>query len=165
MKQIGTWSFLIMVSLFLSACGSKATVSKNIDSSLVANQTQFNIGTIECQLNDVPDHFMDAIKGHLKSELKKRNLYSINNDNHPYEINIVLNYYRMRSGFTRMIFGVMAGKDGVESLVSITDPKTNKIVGKSNVSTFNIMAVGEMDDIARMHAEKIAEFVAGELQG
>lgn len=165
MKLLGRWTCLFMLTLFLSACGSKATVSKNIDSSLIANQTQFNIGKIECQLNDVPDHFLEAIKGHLKSELQKRNLYSSENDELPCEINIVLSYYRMRSGFTRMMFGVMAGKDGVESVVSIVDPKTNLVVGKSNVSTFNIMAIGEMDDIARMHAEKIAEFVAGEIKG
>lgn len=164
MKMLAKCTCLFIVALMLSACGSSATISKNLDSSLIANQSQFKIGKIECQLNDVPDHFLEAIKGHLKSELQKRNLYSNENSNNSCDVNVVLNYYRMRSGFTRMMFGVMAGKDGVESIISIVDPNTNIVVGKSTVSTFNIMAVGEMDDIARMHAEKIAAFIAGEIK-
>lgn len=165
MKLLGKLLLLLALTGMMSACGSKATVSKSLDDSLISKEKHFVIGDFDCQATDVPSHFMEAVKGYLKSELQKRNLYSNENESNPCRVNVVLNYYRMRSGFTRMMFGVLAGKDGVESVVSIVDQQTNQVVGKSNVSTFNIMAVGEMDDIARMHAEKIAEFVAGEIKG
>ena len=155
---------LIMIIFLISACGSSTHISKNVDEALIVNKTKFNIGNIQCQINDVPEHFLSALKGYLITELKKRNIYTEDITDKPCSINISVNYYRMRTGFTRMMFGVFAGKDGVESTVSIFDPKTNNIRGESNVSSFNMMAIGEMDDIAKMHAEEIAEFVAGELK-
>lgn len=165
MRAITKIITLIVFTFLVCACGSNATISKNVDESLMANQTKFKIGNIQCQISEVPEHFLVAVKGHLKTELQKRNIYTDDNNSNPCTVDISVNYYRMRSGFTRMMFGVFAGKDGVESIVSVVDSKTNTVLGKSNVSTFNVMAVGEMDDIARMHAEKIAEFVAGELKG
>ena len=56
------------------------------------------------------------------------------------------------------------GKDGVDSTVSVLEMSTNKTIAQSDVSTFNIMAVGDQEDIARMHAGEIAEFLAGEIK-
>ena len=164
MRAVTKFVALVVISFLFVACGSNARISKNLDDDLIVKQRKFNIGNIQCQISEVPEHFLSAIKGHLKTELQKRNIYTENNGDNPCAIEIAVSSYRMRSGFTRMMFGVFAGQDGIESVVSVVDPKTHNVLGKSNVSTFNVMAVGEMDDIARMPAEKIAEFVAGELK-
>jgi hypothetical protein len=60
------------------------------------------------------------------------------------------------------MFGIFAGKDGVDSTVDVVDARTGKVVGSSTVSSYNVMAVGEQEDVARMHAEEIARFLSGE---
>lgn len=157
---------LLSVCLFaLSACGSSAVVDKSLNESLSTNNSKYSVDSVSCNVKDVPDHFLTAVNGYLKTELDKQNILGKNDSKESYKINILVNEYRMRSGMTRMMFGAFAGKDGVESIVTIVDPITGEVEGKSTVSTFNITAVGGMDDIARMHAEKIAEFISGKIKG
>ncbi len=158
--------FLLVVCMFiLSACGSSAVVNKSLNESLKVNNSKYTVSGITSNVNEVPDHFLAAVNGYLKAELEKKNLLDKNASKKSYKINILVDEYRMRSGMTRMMFGAFAGKDGVESIVTILDPVTGEVEGKSTVSTFNITAVGGMDDIARMHAEKIVEFISGEIKG
>lgn len=56
------------------------------------------------------------------------------------------------------MFGVFAGKDGVDSEVIVKN-STGEVIGKSTVSSYNLMAIGDMQDVARMHAEEIAKFL------
>ena len=70
----------------------------------------------------------------------------------------------MRSGFNRMLFGLMAGKDGITSTVTILDSKTGEVIGETDVNTYNVLAIGGEQDIARMHAEEIAKFLSGNSQ-
>lgn len=165
MKNYIKFSLLLVCLLILSACGSSAVVNKSLTESLSANNLKFTLDAINCNVNDVPDHFLAAVNGYLKSELTKKDLLEKTGSEKSYKISILVNEYRMRSGMTRMMFGVFAGQDGVGSIVTIFDSVTGNVVGKSTVSTFNITAVGGMDDIARMHAEKIAEFVSGDIKG
>lgn len=111
----------------------------------------------------IPSHFLAAVKGHLGSELAKRQLLAAA-DGDAAHVNVIVNTYRMRGGISRAMLGVMAGKDGIGSTVTLLDPSTREVFGQSTVSTFNIMAVGSEEDIARMHAGEIAKFIAGENQ-
>lgn len=61
-----------------------------------------------------------------------------------------------------MMFGILAGKDGIASEVSVRD-NAQKVIGSSTVSTFNVMAVGTEEDIAHMHAEEIAKTLLEQL--
>ncbi len=157
LQGIGIMFFLIM----LSACGSSSKIIKPMDNSSFEN-VKYKVGEATTKVNDIPDHFLAAVKGHLKSELRKRNLLNENGENNTFIVEIDVKYYRMRSGFTRAFFGVLAGKDGIDSTITIIRNSDKSIVGESNVSTFNIMAIGNQDDIAHMHAKEIAKFIAGE---
>ncbi len=70
----------------------------------------------------------------------------------------------MRKGMTRMMFGVFAGKDGIDSTVNVYSPDGSQVLGSSEVSSYNVMAVGSQDDIARMHGDEIVKFLSGEIQ-
>ena len=61
-----------------------------------------------------------------------------------------------------MMFGVFAGKDGINSTVKVYSPDGHTVLGSSEVSSYNVMAVGSQDDIARMHGEEIVKFLSGE---
>jgi NADH/NAD ratio-sensing transcriptional regulator Rex len=102
-----------------------------------------------------------ALRGHLESELRKRSRLSSAAEGAA-RVRIDVVNYRMRSGFARSMFGVMAGKDGVGSKVTVLGTSTDEVLGESEVSTFNVMAVGGEDDIARMHGVEIAKFLVGE---
>jgi uncharacterized alkaline shock family protein YloU len=149
----------VMLYLFLAACGSSSQFVKPMENSVSKQGApkKYLVGNFSTKVDSVPDHFLSAIKGFLKVELKEKGLYVDNESDPANVIDVEVNYYRMRSGFTRMFWGMLAGKDGVDSTVKITDTETQSIVGEMTVSSFNVAAIGESEDVARMHAEEIAE--------
>lgn len=148
---------ILIFSLLASACSSSTRVSQAIDANHAIQQTYASI-TLNNKSTDAPEHFAEAVKSYLKQELRNKGIYN-ENDGSTVSVDIV--DYRMRSGFTRAMFGIFAGKDGVDSEITVTN-KNGKIIGKSKVSSFNVMAIGDMQDIARMHAEEIAKFLNSE---
>ncbi len=151
---------LLMLTFFLVGCGSSKMVKQPIEGT--AQLSKYEINKIKCETEGVPEHFLSAVQGHLKAELSKRSLLSNEANSTSNKVDITVVSYRMRSGFSRMMFGVFAGKDGIESTVKVLEPATGKVIGESNVSSFNVTAVGNEDDIARMHAQEIAKFLAKE---
>lgn len=150
-KQLG---FIVLASL-MSACSSSTKVSQAIEKNGLAPQHYSHI-EIKNNGTEAPEHFEQALKSYLKQVLNNNNLLKTESGN---AININIMDYRMRSGFTRAMFGLLAGKDGIDSEVIVTDENGN-VIGKSTVSSYNVMAVGDMQDIARMHAEEIAKFLS-----
>lgn len=161
-KRSQKFLFLIACLFVLSSCGSSAVVKKSVNESPNGNYAKYTIDGIKSDVENVPDHFLTAIKGYLKEELDKQDLLAATGTNTSYKINIIVRDYRMRSEMSRVMLGALAGKDGVQSIVTITDPITGEVAGESTVSTFNVTAVAGMDEVAKMHAEKIAEFVSGD---
>ena len=147
--------------VLLGGCGSSASVVKPVEKTgtVVA---KFHIDPIEDHTGQsIPKHFVGAVQDYLESDLTKRNLLAAQADSAPH-VHVELTSYRMRSGFNRAFFGVMAGKDGVASKVTVRDPDGGRVLGESDVSSFNVSAIGSDDDIARMHAEEITKFLTGE---
>lgn len=152
---------VLMISGLLAACGSSQSVVKQMDRPATA-VSRFHLDPIDDRSGEsVPDQFLASIRGYLESDLKQQDLLAADLDQAP-RVHIEVIDYRMRGGVTRAMFGAMAGKDGVESKVTVLASGKEQVLGASDVSTFNIMAFGGPDDIARMHADKIAEFLAGD---
>lgn len=148
----------MVVAVSLTACGGSAKMAMKMDESnqqkLASNKMV--VADVTASAKDVPDQFLSEVKGYLDSELRKRGFLAGKDANGANKVNVNVTYYRMRSGFTRMMFGVFAGKDGIEGKVSITDAKGNSIT-TLDASSYNLTAMGGQDDIARMFAESIAE--------
>ena len=156
-------SIAVLLSMsVLIACGSSMQVKKPLNLAGVDQSTarSYQIRNVKSENEDVPEHFMEMIRSNLKVELAKRHLLANENSDPEFYIDIAITNYRMRGDIARFMLGVFAGKDGVESIVSIRDPKTEELAGETDVSTYNITAIGSMDEIARMHAEEIAKFLA-----
>jgi Domain of unknown function (DUF4410) len=163
-----TKSIVLLFSIIaLFACGSSIQVRKPLNLAVAGQSTarSYQIRNVKSENEDVPEHFMEMIKSNLKVELAKRHLLADENSDPEFYIDIAITNYRMRSDVARFMLGMFAGKDGVESTVSIRDSKTEELAGETDVSTFNITAIGSMDEIARMHAEEIAKFLAGGTTG
>lgn len=150
--------------VLLASCGGNAKVTKSFDNSAkaqVASQ-KMDVRNISTSVPDAPEHFLAAVKGHLKNELRKRGLLSDHGDAHQIDLNVT--YYRMRSGFTRMMFGMFAGKDGIEAEIEIKNADSGKVLSALTASSYNITAIGNEDDVARMFAEEAAEEIEKSLK-
>jgi hypothetical protein len=141
----------------IAACGSTSQIRQPIEPVSAATA----VFTVDKPVNAVPkesdqppEHFLNAVASYLRTELAKNGRLAKEGDN-ALTIDTRVTEFRMRSGFTRQMFGIFAGKDGIASDVSVRDA-AGKVVGNSTVSTYNVMAVGGEEDVARMHAEEIA---------
>ena len=148
---------LIACVCALAACGSTSEVRTAVEPA-AASGAFFSVAKPVAAVpkdGDQPsDHFLTAVANYLKLDLDKRGRLAKGGDaGHALDIRIV--EFRMRSGFTRQMFGVLAGKDGVASEVTVRG-KDGQVLASATVSSFNVMAVGDMDDLARMHGEEIA---------
>ena len=114
-------------------------------------------GTLSPGTTDIPTHIVRAVTGHLDAELRKRNLAPGSEADDAIRIDATATYYRMRSGFARMGFGMLAGKDGIRCDVQLVHQKSGKPIGQFQVSSYNLTAIGGEDDVARMLAEEIAK--------
>jgi len=146
----------------LTACGSTSVVRQPV--SAIPVTSTYVIGNVTNAAakdgDQPPEYFLGAVNHHLKSELAKNNRLAKQGEE-TVAIDIKVVSYRMRSGFSRMMLGVMAGKDGIESEITLRDVKTGAVLGSSTVSSFNVMAVGGAEDVAQMHGVEISKFVMG----
>jgi hypothetical protein len=151
---------ILLFALLVTSCASSHVVKQPIALPTAPVDLKYSIINIEDQSKrPVPEQFLVAIKGYLNAELSQKNMIADENSLPNREIKISVIYYRMRSGFNRAMFGVMAGKDGVTSKVTVLDPKTGALLGESEVDTYNVLAVGDEQDVAKMHAEEIVKFL------
>lgn len=148
----------------LVGCASSTEIRQTLENPLTGDGRvhRYMVDTLGNTTADAPPHFVNAIKSYLEQDLRKRSMLSSEKEAPDRKVSIIVTSYRMRSGFTRQMFGIFAGKDGVDSTVDVVDARTGKVVGSSTVSSYNVMAVGEQEDVARMHAEEIARFLSGE---
>ncbi len=158
MKRIITLSVLAFMFM---GCASSTVIKEPIKSSTEAEQAKYVIKNIKNKSKKVaPEHFLHSIEGYLKAELKKRGIAAEDEAQINREVDIEITYYRMRSKFSRVMIGAMAGKDEVTSKVTILDSKTGKVLGASEVDTYNVTAVADEQDVAKMHAKEIANFLS-----
>jgi hypothetical protein len=156
---------IFAITVLVAACGSTSQIRQPVEPVSAATA----VFAVEKPVNAVPkdsdqpaEHFLGAITSYLKSELAKNGRLAKEGDD-ALKIDIKVTEFRMRSGVSRMMFGMFAGKDGIASEVSVRD-SSQKVLGSSTVSTFNVMAVGGEEDIARMHAEEIAKILLERLK-
>lgn len=147
--------------LFLSGCGGSATAIQPIPSATLMGSgsapAKYTVGTVSAGKTEIPGHVINAVTGHLGAELRKRGLAAAPEDGDAIRIDATTTYYRMRSGFSRMMVGIFAGKDGIKCDVQLVNNKSGEAVGRFEVSSYNLTAVGGEDDVARLLATEIAK--------
>ncbi len=150
---------LSILALLLAGCASTTNITQPLEAPQATEVKAF--GEIEIDKKDTkaPEHFIHAVESYIKQGLQERSLYDEENGK---KISVSVNSYRMRKGMTRMMFGIFAGKDGINSTVNVYTPDGGEVLGSSEVNSYNVMAVGSQDDIARMHGEEIVKFLSGE---
>lgn len=150
--------------LFLSGCGSNSTAIQPIPAAAPMGNmpASYVAGNISPGKTGIPTHIVNAVKGHLDSELRKRGLSPASGSEGSVRIDATTTYYRMRSGFARMAVGMFAGKDGIACDVQLVNVASGQPTARFNVSSYNLTAIGGEDDVARLLAEEIAKALAAQ---
>lgn len=148
----------------LIGCASTTEVHEALDNSPLADGRphQYIVDPIINSTAEAPANFVNAVKNFIEFELGKRSLLSTDNKSMDRKVKVTMTAYMMRSPINRAMFGFLAGKDKVESTIEVFDAKTDKIIGRSQVLSYNATAVGDIYDIARLHADEIVKFISGE---
>lgn len=149
----------MIIALSLTACaGGNAMMVKQVDKTnqqkLAANK--MTVADVTSSVKDVPARFLTNVKGYLEAALIKRGLLAVKDENRANKIEVNITYYRMRGEFTRSMFGAFAGKDGIDGKVTIVDTSGHRIA-TLDASSFNVLAGGGPDYIAREFSEQVAE--------
>jgi hypothetical protein len=161
MKRIGLFFLVVVLTLSVAGCGSSHSVKKKITVSGQVAKITYQLSEIEDSKNLVPEHIRVGILAYLKKDLQTQGLLPGTGEQATRIVKISVLSYRMRSGFSRMMFGILAGKDGISTNVSVMDPVSGEVLGESEVSSYNLAAVGSEEDIARMQGEEIARYLSG----
>lgn len=146
----------VTITLFLSGCGGSAVVPVRMDR---ANQQKLaadkmTVADVTSSVKGVPAHFLTNVKGHLEAALIERGLLAVKDPDHANKVEINITYYRMRGRFARSMFGIFAGRDGIDGEVIIVDPSGDRIT-TLDASSFNLSAGGGPDYIAREFAQQV----------
>jgi Domain of unknown function (DUF4410) len=154
---------LIALVFALTGCGSSSSVIQPMPKATAMGEApaKYFAGEFSPGTTEIPSHIIAAIKGHLDATLQKNAIGAPADYTNRLRIDGTVTYYRMRSGFSRMMFGAMAGKDGVECDIALIDA-AGQTVGKLKVESHNLMAVGSEDDVARMLAEETVKAIRGD---
>lgn len=161
MKRVALFLLAAVVTSVGAGCGSSHSVRKTTPVSGQPVKTTYQLGEIEDAKNLVPEHIRVGILSYLKKDLQAKGLLPGPGEQATWNVRISVLSYRMRSGFSRMMFGILAGKDGISTSVEIVDPVSGEVVGESDVSSYNLAAVGGEEDIARMQGEEIGRYLSG----
>ena len=163
-KMVLTLVFAVVSAMVLTACGSTTKVRVSTDPGFFENKAEliYEIGEVEARSCKAPGHFLFAVHEYLEAELRSRDMMASEEGGGVYRVEVSVYKYRMRSGFSRQTFGILAGKDGLTSLVRIFSIDTGELIGESKVMTYNLTDAMNQDDVARWHAAEIGRYLAGE---
>jgi Domain of unknown function (DUF4410) len=155
----------LVLSVLLAACGSSSQIRQPIEQATAATAkfaVSAPVNAVAREGDQPPEHFLAAVASYLKLDLEKSGRLAKDGDT-PLTIEIKVVEYRMRTGFSRMMFGMLAGKDGIASEVTVRDA-AGVVKGSAKVDSFNLMAIGGEEDVARMHGEEIAKTLLARLK-
>jgi hypothetical protein len=170
MKQALKLCFAIAIASSLLGCASGARRDEAAAPAAAAELAGQKYSSINLQLSDKakkllldnPKFNPDALKGTIQRMLEARGLLQAGS---PYRIDVEVTDLRVRSNFSAVMFGFMAGADSVAGSVSIAD-KDGRRVSRYEVSaSYALGGIAGGQDETRMGwlYEEFAKHVVNEL--
>jgi len=166
------WYFTVVVASSMLGCASGVRLQEPAAQAAIAETARLKYSTVNLYLSDkarkeLADNIKfdpDALKGRIERVLKAKNLLE---GGAPYQIDVEITDIRVRSNFSAVMFGFLAGSDSVIGNVHIME-KDGRLVGQYEVSASYALGglAGGQDD-ARMGwlYEEFAKLAVNELTG
>ncbi|GAB3367295.1 hypothetical protein GCM10027431_10750 [Lysobacter rhizosphaerae] len=104
---------------------------------------------------------VQELRKELDIELRSRDLLAVETDPEARKVKITITNYYMRAAAARFLVGIMAGRDNIHSVVTITDVKSGEELGRMEVDSRNSTAMGTAGGLIESHATEIADFMSG----
>jgi hypothetical protein len=150
-------SILIITSSLLAGCaGTAATV-----------QSEYRLtqgDKLKLQLTAPPDASEEGItilRERLTSQLSSNGLLATASDASARTIEVAVTNYYMRHGAVRVMFGIMAGADNIQSTIHVKDQVNDKVLSEFTVESTNPSAWSTSPGLIEDHADKIVETLRG----
>ena len=162
---------LLILSLSIIACTSNSQVTMPDQPKMTpaaaaqfAAEAKFIVNDASAAMpkgkNHPGDQYLDVITTIVKSGLRENGRLAEQSED-ALTMDIRVTDWRMRGGATREIFGVLAGKDGITSDVTVRDA-SGESLGTLSVVTYNITSFGG-EVVVKMHGEEIVKQVMEKL--
>lgn len=115
--------------------------------------------TFEVRLQTPPDagkEGMTLLRTDLDNELRSKSLLATAPGAGVRVLDVNVTYYRMRPGAARALVGIMAGRDKIESAVTVKDAG-GKVLSEYVVTSTNGTAMGTASGMIAKHAREIVD--------
>ena len=148
---------LVLLSVILSAC---ANAKLSVIEPYTSSKDRKLSFVIEKNSNiNIPNEQFSLMESVIKQGLEKNSLLSVEgNSNHSVKIDIT--EYRMRKDAARLIVGIAAGCDKVNSVVTVVDNETGEEIGKSNVRINECASWGVAAQVVTKYANAVVKFLS-----
>jgi len=153
-----TLLIVALLGLMLSACGGGSSVVKHAALDK-AGEYRYQIGDISSSAPDVPEEFIRNLRKYLEKDLSKKGVLSTGKSSKSVNINIT--DFKMPGRGSRLVLGMLAGKDFVTSKVTVTDSGSNKKLGDAEIESSDKLNSGGPELFTNNHAKAISNFLLG----
>ena len=161
MKFFSHITFFV-VALLSFGCASSHVSKIKLSVEPYASNAKYEVGEIVNKSSrEISEDFISEVLRVLKADLEYQKILANEIAPATRKVEITITSYRMRSDFSRSMFGIFAGRDSVKSSVRVTDTGTGRVIGSADVSAYNMLAVGDEKSLARMYAYEILELQKG----
>lgn len=147
---------LVIASALLAGCGTGSKIET--DNRLSHNDQ------LRLELTAPPTakaQGIQILRDRLIEGLSSNGLLAADTDDSARIVHVNVTNYTMRHGASRALLGIMAGRDKVLSSVTITDPKTNKVLSAFEVESTNSTAWGTSRGLLEDHADEVVAIIKG----
>ncbi|MBI2461422.1 MAG: DUF4410 domain-containing protein [Candidatus Rokubacteria bacterium] len=159
-RRLTVTVLLPFLALAAAGCGSTVREAAVVDMAAVqGGGAQIHLASVTAANEKVPSHVVEMVKSFVEQELRGQGLTQ--ERARQLALRVAVKEYRDRGGVVRFMFGVLAGSDHLESVVELTDPRTDRTVARSVIRSYNATAVSSMEGVARRHGEEIVKYIKG----
>lgn len=150
---------LLLMLVLVAACNNVSKLDEPVGLSHAGKLKTYKYDVnVVSSSQEMPQPLLDTLKADLEKVLAERHMLHAGKDTNVLRLDVDVNYYRMRSGATKFFLGALAGRDGIDSEIKLRAPSGDKI-GKAAIQTSNLTVLMSPEEVARMHAEAIADFL------
>lgn len=150
--------YLVLFVLLVSGCGATSNVIQKYQPD---KTYKLNYYLSAAPQVEVPDEVLKTMQNQIQKNLSEQNLLTSEVDNKFHKADILITHYRMRHDAARLLVGIMAGCDKINSKVTILDSDTKKIVGEAEFESNECAAWGIASQVVKAHVDKIANYLSG----
>ena len=120
------------------------------------------MGTCNIEDQRATEKTCSELKEKVEYDLFKKGLYKKSSDENLSDVNLTITYFRNLSAFNRGMWGIMAGKEGLNVKVDVIDKQTGNVIGQTTVSSYNVSGANSTDkSMINGVSREIVNFLSG----